>query len=71
LNRVFLTTPFLALEIVPKATFNREELELSFYERYMASASSYRGLKRLPAPRRRDVRGLPPKGKRAHNDRKA
>jgi len=46
-NRVFLTTPFLALEVVPKATFNRQKLELSFYERYMASASTYRGLNRI------------------------
>jgi hypothetical protein len=44
-NRVFLTTPFLALEVVPKAAFNRQELELSFYERYMASATTYRGLR--------------------------
>ena len=46
-NRVFLTTPFLALEIVPKAAFNRQVLELSFYERYMASATTYRGLNRI------------------------
>jgi len=46
-NRVFLTTPFLALEVVPKATFNRQKLELSFYERYMASAITYRGLNRI------------------------
>lgn len=46
-NRVFLTTPFLALEVVPKAAFNRQELELSFYERYMASATTYRGLNRI------------------------
>jgi hypothetical protein len=37
----------LALEIVPKAAFHRQELELSFYERYMASATAYRGLNRI------------------------
>jgi len=29
-NRVFLATPFLALEVVPKAAFNRQHLELLF-----------------------------------------
>lgn len=46
-NRVFLTTPFLALEVVPKVTFHKQELELLFYERYMASAATYRGLNRI------------------------
>jgi hypothetical protein len=46
-NRVFLTTPFLALEVVPKAAFHRQHLELLFYERYMASATTYRGLNRI------------------------
>ena len=40
-------TPFLALEIIPKAAFNRQALELSFYERYMKSAKTYRGLNRI------------------------
>jgi hypothetical protein len=46
-NRVFLATPFIALEVIPKATFNRHQLELSFYERYMASAATYRGLNQI------------------------
>lgn len=46
-NRVFLATPFLALEVVPKAAFNRQQLELLFYERYPASATTYRGLNRI------------------------
>jgi len=46
-NRVFLTSPFLALEVLPKAAFYRQELELSFYERYMASATTYQGLNRI------------------------
>jgi hypothetical protein len=46
-NRVFLTTPFLALEVVPKAAFHQEELELSFYERYLASATAYSGLNQV------------------------
>ncbi len=46
-SRVFLATPLLALEVVPKATFHKQELELSFYERYLASAAMYRGLNRI------------------------
>ena len=46
-NRVFLATPFLALGVVPKAAFNRQHLELLFYERYMASATTYRGLNQI------------------------
>jgi predicted nucleic acid-binding protein len=46
-SRVFLATPLLALEVVPKATFHKQKLELSFYERYPASAAMYRGLSRI------------------------
>lgn len=46
-SRVFLATPLLALEVVPKATFHKQELELSFYQRYLASAAMYRGLNRI------------------------
>jgi hypothetical protein len=37
----------LALEVVPKAAFYRQGLELSFYERYIASATTYRDLNRI------------------------
>jgi hypothetical protein len=46
-SRVFLATPLLALEIVPKATFHKQKLELSFYDHYLASAVMYRGLNRI------------------------
>ena len=46
-SRVFLATPLLALEVVPKATFHKQKLELFFYERYLASAAMYRGLNRI------------------------
>ena len=42
-----MATPFLALEVVPNAAFNRQQLELLFYERYMASATTYRGLNQI------------------------
>lgn len=57
-NRVFLATPFRALEVIPKAAFNRQRLELLLYERYMTSATTYRGLNRIekmPVRRRRDA----------------
>ena len=54
-NRVFLATPFLALEVVPKAAFNRQHLELLFYERYLASATMYRGLNRIEAVARTEA----------------
>jgi hypothetical protein len=37
----------LALEVIPKAAFHRQELELFFYQRYMASATAYCGLNRI------------------------
>ena len=54
-DRVFLATPFLALEVVPKAAFNRQHLELLFYERYLASATMYRGLNRIEAVARKEA----------------
>jgi hypothetical protein len=36
-----------AIEVVPKATFRKQKLELSFYERYLASAAMYRGPNRI------------------------
>jgi hypothetical protein len=47
--------PFLALEVVPKAAFNRQHLELLFYERYLASATMYRGLNRIEAVARKEA----------------
>jgi predicted nucleic acid-binding protein len=46
-NRIFLATPFLALEVIPKAAYNRHHLELRFYQRYIAAATTYRGLNRI------------------------
>lgn len=54
-NRRFLASPFLALEVIPKAIFHRQALELSFYERYLASAAIYRGLNRIEAVARAEA----------------
>jgi predicted nucleic acid-binding protein len=35
---VFLTSPFVHLEVVPKAIFFKKRLERSFYDRYFANA---------------------------------
>jgi predicted nucleic acid-binding protein len=37
-NRVFLTSPFVHLEVVPKAIFFKKRLERSFYDRYFKNA---------------------------------
>ena len=38
-NRLFLTSPFIYLECVPKAIFYRRWLEQAFYEKYFGSAT--------------------------------
>src|ERR1019366_9155867 len=40
-NRVFLTSPFVHLEVVPKSIFYKKRLERSFYDRYLANAEWY------------------------------
>jgi predicted nucleic acid-binding protein len=40
-DRVFLTSPFVHLEVVPKAIFFKKGLERSFYDRYFANAVWY------------------------------
>jgi hypothetical protein len=37
-GRQFLTSPFLHLEVVPKAVFNKKRLEERFYEIYFRNA---------------------------------
>ena len=49
-KRVFLTTPFVALEVIPKATFNRQEPERSFYVRYLESATKLSGTESYGQP---------------------
>ena len=41
-DRVFLTSPFVYLEVVPKAIFYRKTLEVAFYERYFQAAEWFR-----------------------------
>ena len=46
-RHVFLTSPFVYLETVPKAQFGRRELELALYQLYFEHAQSLDDLPRL------------------------
>jgi predicted nucleic acid-binding protein len=48
-NRVFLTSPFVHLEMVPKAIFFRKRIERSFYDRYFTNAVWYREVDKIEA----------------------
>jgi hypothetical protein len=46
-NRAFLTSPFVYLEVVPKAIFFKKRLERSFYDRYFAHALWFREVDKI------------------------
>ena len=46
-NRVFLTSPFVHLEVVPKAIFFKKRLERSFYDRYFKNAVWFREVDKI------------------------
>lgn len=46
-NRIFLTSPFVHLEVVPKAIFYKKRLERSFYDRYFTNAIWYREVDKI------------------------
>ena len=46
-NRVFLTSPFVHLEVVPKAIFYGKRLERSFYDRYFKNAVWFREVDKI------------------------
>jgi predicted nucleic acid-binding protein len=48
-NRSFLTSPFVRLEVLPKAIYYNKRLERSFYERYFREAAWYRDVARIEA----------------------
>src|SRR5438132_11294289 len=48
-DRVFLTSPFIYLELVPKAIFHRRRLEHSFYEKYFQRAVWFRDVEKIEA----------------------
>jgi predicted nucleic acid-binding protein len=56
--RVFSTSPFLYLEVTPKAVFNRRKLEKALYERYFRTAEWFRDLVKIEAVTRREAEKL-------------
>ena len=48
-NRVFLTSPFVHLEVVPKAIFFKKQMERSFYDRYFKNAVWFREVGKIEA----------------------
>jgi len=48
-NRVFLTSPFVYLEVVPKAIFFKKQMERAFYARYFSNAVWFREVDKIEA----------------------
>jgi hypothetical protein len=46
-NRIFLTSPFVHLELVPKAVYYKKRLEKAFYDEYFAAAEWMRDLDKI------------------------
>jgi predicted nucleic acid-binding protein len=46
-RRLFLTSPFVRLEVLPKAIFNKQTGEARFYERFFAGAIFAKDLKAI------------------------
>ena len=48
-NRAFVTSPFIHLELVPKAIYHKKRLERTFYEEYFRAAEWIRDLNSIQA----------------------
>ncbi len=48
-NRIFLTSPFVHLELVPKAVYHKKRLEKALYDAYFAAAEWIRDLDKIEA----------------------
>jgi len=61
-NRTFLTSPFVHLELVPKAIFHKKRLEKAFYDEYFDGAEWFRDLDKIEAAAQTEAAksGLPP-----------
>ena len=46
-NRLFLSSPFLELELLPKALYHRNVAEVRFHQGYFAKAETYLDLDRI------------------------
>jgi hypothetical protein len=54
-DRAFLTSPFIHLELVPKAVFHKKRLEKAFYDEYFNAAEWFRDLGRIEATARTEA----------------
>jgi predicted nucleic acid-binding protein len=54
-GRTFLTSPFVHLELVPKAIFHKKRLEKAFYDEYFNAAEWFRDLDKIEATARTEA----------------
>ena len=54
-DRIFLTSPFVHLELVPKAIFHKKHLERAFYDEYFYAAEWFRDLDKMEAAARTEA----------------
>ena len=54
-NRLFLTSPFVHLEVVPKAIFFRKRMERSFYDTYFKNAVWFREVDKIEVAARTEA----------------
>ena len=54
-GRIPLTSPFIHLEVMPKATYFNNRLERSFYDRYFANAVWFREVDKIESAARTEA----------------
>ncbi|MGH9582617.1 MAG: nucleic acid-binding protein, partial [Bryobacteraceae bacterium] len=54
-NRTFLTSPFVHLELVPKAIYHKKRLGRAFYDEYFAAATWIRDFDKIEAVARAEA----------------
>ncbi|MCX6591356.1 MAG: type II toxin-antitoxin system VapC family toxin [Acidobacteria bacterium] len=54
-GRVFLTSPFVYLEVVPKATYFKRALDVAFYQRFFETAESVATVENIEAVARAEA----------------
>ena len=54
-ERIFITSPFIHLELVPKALYHKKRLEVRFYEEYFQAAEWYRNLQLIATVAEREA----------------
>ena len=54
-NRIFLTSPYVHLEVVPKAIYYKMRLERSFYDEYFKKAAWFRDVEKIEAAAQKEA----------------